>query len=160
MDNQALLGYRAKLLEKILRDSAAFCAACRLSGNPLNPVDEGGWSVHQIAAHVRDVEAQVYGARVRRTVAEDRPTFANFDADGWAASQYSAGEPLEKILGEFEASMRALAGWLQNLPVAAWSRLGRHEIYGEFTMQTWVERSLAHVTEHLETVKSRGNDES
>jgi hypothetical protein len=152
MNNQELTEYRTRLLEKILQSAAAFCAACRGIPDPRKPMD-GGWNIHQIAAHVRDVDAQVYGLRIRRTLAEDYPIFPNFYADAWIASQYKADEPLEKILGELEVSIRELVSWLKSQPATAWSRLGRHEINGEFTLQTWVERSLAHIEEHLETVK-------
>jgi hypothetical protein len=151
MDNQELTEYRARLLEKILQSAEAFCAACQKIKDPNKPVD-GGWNIHQIAAHVRDVDAQVYGLRIRRTLAEDHPTFPNFDADAWVASQYQAGEPLEKILGELDGSLHELVSWLKSQPATAWSRVGRHEINGEYALQTWVERSLAHIEEHLQTV--------
>ncbi|RPH62246.1 MAG: DinB family protein [Chloroflexi bacterium] len=156
MDNTALTDYRGRLLEKILQSAGAFCAACRESADAHQPVD-GGWSLHQIAAHVRDVDAQVYGLRIRRTAAEDYPTFPNFDGDAWAATQYRADEPLENILGEFETSIRELVGWLETLPGKTWGRLGRHTTQGERTLQTWVERSLAHVEEHLHTITHPGS---
>ena len=151
MDNKELTEYRQRLLEKTLQSAGAFCAACR-SIPDLHKSVAGGWNIHQIAAHVRDADAQVYGLRIRRTIAEDYPTFPNFDADAWVASQYKADEPLEKILGEFDNSIHEMVEWLKSQPTTVWSRLGRHEINGEHSLQTWVERSLAHIEEHLETV--------
>jgi hypothetical protein len=63
------------------------------------------------------------------------------------------GEPIAKIVDEFLADVREITSWLENLPLSAWSRPSRHEVYGEFTMQTWVERMLAHIEEHLATLK-------
>jgi hypothetical protein len=38
--------------------------------------------------------------------------------------------------------------------VEAWSRTSRHTTFGSgFTLQTWVERDLAHIQEHLKAVK-------
>jgi len=43
---------------------------------------------------------------------------------------------------------------LRQLPTEAWSRVSCHEKLGEnLTLQLWVERALAHVEEHLETVR-------
>ena len=43
---------------------------------------------------------------------------------------------------------------LTGLPRGAWSRESRHaELGGGLTLQLWVERGLAHIEEHLKTVK-------
>ena len=43
---------------------------------------------------------------------------------------------------------------LRALPAEAWSRESRHATMGSgFTLQTWVERGLAHIEEHVETVR-------
>ena len=48
----------------------------------------------------------------------------------------------------------ALVKWLQDLPAEAWSRLSRHATLGSgLTLQSWVEKDLAHIEEHLETMK-------
>jgi hypothetical protein len=152
MENKELYEYRARLLDKILQTAAAFCAACRAIQNPRQPIEDG-WNVHQVAAHVRDVDENVYGLRIRRTASEEYPTFTNFDAETWAAAHYNPAEPLEHILSGIESSVQANVAWLKAQPVTIWSRLSRHEIDGERTLQIWVERTLAHLAEHLETVE-------
>ena len=92
--------------------------------------------------------------RIHRTAEENSPVFQDFDADKWMAANYKADEPLASILDELYASVKETAAMLRELPPEAWSRKSRHEIYGGgFTLQTWVERGLAHIQEHLETVK-------
>jgi hypothetical protein len=154
MDKSAVIDYRARLLEQLLKSADAFCAACRAAKNPRKPLDENGWSVHQLAQHVRDVDLQSYSMRARRTLLEQYPSFPKFDADAWASQHYDAGESLEKILTEFDHNVHALVEQLKTQPDSAWSRLGRHEIQGDRTLQIWVERSLEHIQEHLETVES------
>ena len=156
MDNTAVVDYRARLLKQLSESSAAFCAACRAAADPFKPVDQAGWDIHQLAAHVRDVEAQSYGLRVHRTLAEDYPLFPKFRAEVWAAGHYDPNEPLEKILSELEDNVRSMLAELKTRPESAWSRLGRHEIQGDRTLQIWVERSLEHIQEHLETVRKAG----
>ena len=91
--------------------------------------------------------------RQSRTLAEAEPLFPKFHADLWTKAHYDPDEPLEKILDEFAGNIHAIVADLKTLPDNAWSRLGRHEIQGYRTLQIWVERSLEHVREHLETVR-------
>src|SRR4051812_48246668 len=100
MDNNAVVDYRARLLEKLLESTDMFCAACRAVKNPHKPFDEHGWSIHRLAHHVRDVDVQSYGMRARRTLTEQYPSFPKFDADTWASEHYDAHEALENILSE------------------------------------------------------------
>ena len=153
MENKELLSYRSQLIGRLESTAKVFSEACLAVKDPYAPVETDGWNTHQLAAHTRDVQIHVYGARVRRTVKEDKPVFPNFDNDAWNAEHYHADEPIVKICEEFLSDVREIIPWLEGLPLSAWSRLSRHEVHGEFTMQTWVERMLAHIVEHLESVK-------
>ncbi len=148
-NNKELLEYRARLLTRTRQASAEFCAACRANPDPFAPLEPGGWNSHQIAAHVRDVHEQVYGLRLRRTANESSPAFTNFDPEEWVRTGYKAGEPLEEILASFQYGLDELVNWLSTLPIDAWSRLSRHEVLGEVALQSWAERGLAHIEEHL-----------
>ena len=146
--------YRIKLIDKLAGEARAFREHCLTANDPFAPVELGGWNVHQIAVHVRDVDQLAYGLRARRTLTEDYPEFQSFDGDAHAREHYSADEPLEKLLAGFIQSVEDLADMLRDLPAEAWSRGSRHEkLGGGLTLQTWVERGLAHIEEHLETVK-------
>jgi hypothetical protein len=115
---------------------------------------EGEWTLHQVASHVRDVEKLVFGARVKQTLNEDNPEVKNFDVDEWMSAHYNPAESLAQILDEFTKNVADLCVTLRGLPQEAWSRESRHEaIGGGLTMQLWVERSLAHIEEHLQAVK-------
>jgi hypothetical protein len=156
MENNELLAYRSRLIERLKCTAQEFSDACLAIEDPFALVEAEGWNMHQLAAHTRDVQIHVYGARVRRTVEEDKPVFSNFDNDAWNAEHYQADEPIMKICGEFLTDVRKIIPWLEELPISAWSRLSRHEISGDFAMQTWVERMLAHIEEHLATLKKAG----
>lgn len=146
--------YRSMLIERLESVADDFRTACLAVNDPFRSVDEGGWNTHQVATHTRDVDKVVYGMRVRRTLEEDNPEFQNFDADEWIAAHYSPDEPLTSILDELTVSVKETASILKTLPPEAWGRLSSHETYGSgYTMQTWVERGLAHIQEHLDTVK-------
>lgn len=148
-----LLEYRARLLDRFEEATRQFCEAVETATQPNVPSEANGWSVHQLAAHTRDTEKMVYGLRIRRTLEEDDPIFENFDGDAYMAAHYNPEEPLASILDELADSVRANVARLRSLPPEAWTRPSRHETYGAgFTAQTWVERALAHVEEHLKSV--------
>lgn len=152
---EQLLEYRSHLLNRYEEATRQFCEAVEAEAQPNVPMEAGGWSIHQLAAHTRDVEKMVYGLRVRRTLDEDDPLFENFDGDAYMAAHYNPEEPLASILNELAASVRDAVARLRSLPSEAWTRPSRHETYGSgFTAQTWVERALAHVEEHLKAVVS------
>lgn len=146
--------YRTKLMGRLVSAAREFREACLAVPDAFAPLDASGWNAHQVAAHTRDVNRLVYGLRARRTAEEENPEFTNFDGDAYMAENYNAQEPLSEILDGLVGDVEALTGTLRQLPAEAWSRESRHEtLGGGFTLQTWVERDLAHVEEHLETVR-------
>lgn len=146
--------YRTHLLERLISETKEFRKACRAVPDPFAPLGTDGWNVHQIATHARDVHTLVYRFRAQRTAQEQNPEFQNFDGDAYMAEHYDPKEPLNAILDGFVASVQSFALLLQRIPVEAWSRESRHATFGDgFTLQTWVERDLAHIEEHLQTVK-------
>jgi hypothetical protein len=154
-----LLEYRASLIDKLVQAAHEFRAQCLSVADARSAVDdEGGWNVHQIAAHTRDVHKLVYGPRARRTAVEQDPEFQNFDGDAHMAEHYSAGEPLNGILDELVEDVEGLAQLLRGLPVETWSRQSRHVTLGRgITLQKWVEQDLAHIQEHLESIRKGQN---
>lgn len=146
--------YRTQLINKLTTMAKEFQSVCLAVKDPFVPLEAGGWTVHQVAAHTRDVDKLVYGMRAQKTAQEDNPEFQNFDGDEYTREHYSANEPLQEMLAGFVQNVETLAGLLRDLPPEAWSRVSRHAKLGNgFTLQTWVERDLAHIEEHLETVK-------
>ena len=150
---EQLLEYRQHLLDRYEQVTRQFCEAVETAAHQKVQKDAEEWDVHQIAAHTRDTEKLVYGSRVRRTLEENDPLFENFDGEAYMADHYHADEPLASILTELADSVRTNIALLRDLPSEAWTRPSRHETYGGgFTIQTWVERGLAHIEEHWKTV--------
>lgn len=149
-----LLEYRAHLIDRLATATEEFCSACLAASDAYEPLAEGEWNLHRVAVHVRDVDKLVYSYRARRTANELNPEFQTFDGDVYMAEHYSAGEPLRDVLAELRSNVYDLAAWLRSLPIEAWSRISRHVTLGDgFTLQSWVERDLAHIEEHLEAIK-------
>ncbi|MBK9925548.1 MAG: maleylpyruvate isomerase N-terminal domain-containing protein [Anaerolineales bacterium] len=146
--------YRRHLMNRLLSATKEFRDACLAVKDLQAPLDEGGWNVHQIATHTRDVHMLVYRFRAQRTAEDEDPEFQNFDGDAYMAEHYDANKPLKQLLDGFVASVESLLITLGRLPAEAWSRTSRHVTLGSgFTLQTWIERDLAHIEEHLKIVK-------
>ena len=152
-----LAEYRLKLVMELEAAAKEFREVVLAVKDPYRPIEEGGWNVHQIAVHTRDVDLLVYGYRVRRTLEEDNPEFPNFDSEAYMAKNYDPKEPLKTLLSGFVGNIEKLVELLKRLPDASWSRLSRHATQGSgLTLQIWVERGLEHLEEHLATVKKVG----
>ena len=151
-----LTEYRTNLLKRLEDAANEFRDACLNVEDPYAPVDENGWNVHQIAAHTRDVNELVYGLRARRTATEENPKFPSFDGETHMLTTYNASQTLAEIIDSLVENVRSLVELLRALPPEAWSRASRHMTLGSgLTLQTWVEKDLAHIEEHLATVKKR-----
>ena len=149
-----LLEYRVFLVNRLKQAAKEFYEACE-SLDPSTKLD-GEWTLHQIVAHLRDLNQLVYEKRVRDILAEENPLFENFDPEAWMLSHYEPNEPMKEILDEFITNIDGLCTTLSALPVEAWSRESRHETIGDkLPLQLWVERGPAHVEDHLKEIKSR-----
>jgi hypothetical protein len=147
--------YRIRMLERLEEAAKVFQAECLAVEDPYAAV-EGGWNVHQIAVHTRDVDRLIYGLRARRTALEDQPEFQSFDGDAYMAKNYDASEALEDLLIGFVEDVEALVEMLRDLPPQGWSRQSSHATLGKgLTLQSWVEKDLAHIEEHLKAVKEQ-----
>lgn len=146
--------YREKLINRLSDAANGFREACLAVKDPYAPIEPGGWNTHQVAAHTRDTDKLVYGWRTLRTLAEENPEFPNFDGDAYMAGHYDPNESLREMLDGLVENIASLTETLRGLPSKAWTRVSRHEMQGDgLTLQTWVERGLGHIEEHLETVK-------
>ena len=154
-----LLEYRTKLIARLVEAAHEFRQACLAVPDVTMPLEAGGWTVHQIAAHTRDVHELVYGPRTRRTAAEENPQFQNFNGEEYMKEHYSKSEPLNEILDKLVEQVESLAEELRALPSQAWARVSSHAMLGrDLTLQTWVEKDLAHIQEHLETIKKANQE--
>jgi hypothetical protein len=55
--------------------------------------------------------------------------------------------------------VESLAGMLREIPPKDWARVSSHVMLGRgLTLQSWVEKDLAHIEEHLNTVRKRKRD--
>jgi hypothetical protein len=148
--------YRTGLIKQLVNSAREFRRECLAAKDAFAPLEANGWNIHQIAIHTRDINLLVYGSRIRRTASETNPEFQNFNGEAYMTEHYSASEPLGDVLDGFVEQVESLAEMLRELPSEAWSRESRHMMLGGgLTLQSWVEKGLAHIEEHLGTIKEQ-----
>lgn len=153
---EELLEYRQRLVTRVAESGSLLEKAIQQYKDPFLPLEPGGWNVHQIVTHLRDVNQQVYLPRLSRILNEENPLFENFDGETWMAEHYQSKEPLQKIMAEFDEQCRSCSKWLSGLKNDAWNRSGKHPTIGVHSLQWWVERTLAHISEHLVQLNPKG----
>lgn len=152
---EELLEYRQRMVMKIASAPEKIEAAILRIKDPTLPLESGGWNLHQVVAHMRDVNRHVYLPRLHRIIDEDNPMFENFDGEAWMVEHYQLQEPIRKLVTDFNEQCLSSADWLKTLPLEAWNRPGRHPSFGKHSLQWWVERTLAHINEHLSQLEPK-----
>ncbi len=151
-----LVEYREALLNRLEAQPAAFAALVTQLPEPEWRVRPGidGLTLHQLAVHVRDAEAQAFYPRVERILAEDEPHLEPFPHHYATLEQgYRIDEPLRDIVAGFAATHAALLARLRALSLSDWSRIGFHPPSGPRTVLWWAERIHGHAATHLQDLR-------
>ncbi len=109
----------------------------------------GEWSVHQLVAHVRDTEQQVFLARLQRIMKEEHPAIQNFDQDEWNKDHYDPNEPFKKIVAEFRAARRKFISLLRKTTDKDWDNWAMHSEYKKISLDWLVMHNYHHTLEHV-----------
>ena len=111
----------------------------------------GVWSALEYAAHVRDVHL-VFGERVALMLAQDDPTFEDWDQDAAAArGAYGAQDPSAVEAG-LVAAADAVSATYAGVEGEQWERRGRRSNGSVFTVDTLARYHLHDVEHHLHDV--------
>jgi hypothetical protein len=121
----------------------------------LRPPKPGEWSVHQVLAHIRDVEVRAYQMRLERILRQDNPLFEDFDAEGWMRLHYRESEPVQAVLESFAAARRRGKMLVVEMRADDWQRIGTHPETGPRSFEWWMTRSVEHAQEHLDELARR-----
>lgn len=109
------------------------------------------WSPTEYAAHVRDV-AGVMGRRLALILAEDDPTFENWDQDEAAiAGAYASADPRE-VASQVSSAVGDLAAAYAAVADQEWDRPGRRSNGSVFTAYTLGVYALHDLEHHVHDV--------
>ena len=118
------------------------------------PAPPGAWSVLQIVCHIADFE-RVYADRMKRVVAEDRPTLFGGDPDVFAAKLAYAQRNLEEELDVITSVRREVSRFLKTLAPADFERTGQHSADGPLSLMRLLERIAGHIPHHVDFIERK-----
>jgi uncharacterized damage-inducible protein DinB len=108
-----------------------------------HPEAPGKWSILAVLRHMLDSEL-VWGYRLHRIAAENRPEIHGYDQDLWAdALDYAADSPAT-VLEEFAALRRMNLRFLRSLPTARLKRAGVHTERGDESIEHLIRMYAGH----------------
>lgn len=99
--------------------------------------------------HVRDIEADGYHVRIRRTLAESNPTLASIDTDALVLERRYAQADAEEVLASFRAARAETIRLIEGLAPAQFDRTAVFEGYGPLTLRSLVHYLCSHDQQHL-----------
>ncbi|WP_029663348.1 DinB family protein [Cellulomonas sp. KRMCY2] len=110
------------------------------------------WSPLEYACHVRDV-FRVFAGRARLMLAQDAPTFENWDQDETAiAERYGEQDP-SVVAAELAAAAQDAAAAFGGVPADAWDRTGLRSNGSHFTVDSLGRYFVHDVVHHLHDVR-------
>lgn len=116
----------------------------------LRPVP-GRWSILEVVCHLSDMEL-VFTDRMKRVIAEDRPTFFDADPDVFAHGLAYHERSLPEELTLIELSRRQMARILGSLPAEALTRTGTHSTAGPLTLEQLLTKVTDHLNHHVQFI--------
>lgn len=105
------------------------------------------WSVGEILQHLADSEI-VWGYRLRKVLAEDRPPLVGFDQDLWARRMRYSQADREQALATFKAVREANLNLLRGAPPEDLNRVGIHAERGEESLRHMMRLYAGHDLAH------------
>jgi hypothetical protein len=110
------------------------------------------WSALEYACHVRDVY-RIYDERLALMLAEDDPTFPNWDQDAAAVDErYNEQDP-SAVVAAIEANGAALADAFDGVTGGGWGRTGTRSDGAHFTIDTFARYLIHDPVHHVHDVR-------
>ncbi len=133
------------IIDDLLNSQQLMIAMLRISADD-SSARIGAWDLRDIAAHLAATERDCYVPRIRSIAAGENLSFGVFTNDNTDFS----GIHLDDALDEWTATRLMLIGYVQTLDPEQRTRLtGRHERYGDVTVDRYLEIALGHDRDHL-----------
>lgn len=117
------------------------------------PEAEGKWSVHDVVAHLADLEL-VYAVRLRTILsgAAGEAPLPALAQDAWVQNVHRR-EPLTELLGQFVFDRERNLALVRRLSEEERARSGKHPQYGEITIPMALKRLKNHDAKHFAQIE-------
>lgn len=113
----------------------------------------GKWSIQQLLGHLTDTE-RVFAYRALRIARADQTPLPPFDENLFADAAEADACDWNRLVEEFEHVRRANILLFENLPRAAWTRMGTAS-GAPISVRALAYIMIGHVTHHLEILRER-----
>ena len=133
-----------------LRDAVARMTPEQLDAKPI----AGKWSTRQVVCHIADYEP-IYADRIKRVLAEDKPTILGGDPDVFAANLKYESRDVETELQMIDAVRKHLVTILRTLKPDDWQRTGTHTTDGALSLETLLTRITNHIPHHIRFIEEK-----
>lgn len=111
-----------------------------------------GWTPHEVAAHLADVEV-VLAWRIRQVFAKEAPVLEPFDQDVWAGALWYGERELAMSLATFAANRQSNIDLLRRAGEAGMQRLFRHPEFGDRELGVLIRHIADHDVAHLKQIR-------
>jgi hypothetical protein len=129
---------------RLLRDAVKGMTGEQILARPIS----GKWSTLEVVCHLSDFEI-VYADRMKRIIAEERPTLPDGDEKLFAARLAYHNRELEEELAVFGSIRTSTARILRTVKDEDFGRIGIHSAAGPLSLLQFVERATEHVRHHV-----------
>jgi DinB family protein len=114
----------------------------------------GKWSTLEVVCHLADFDP-ILADRMKRVIAEDRPTLVGADENRFAAALAYHDRDLDEELAIVEGTRTQMAKILRKLPDAALERVGVHSERGPLTLEQLLTSAIRHIPHHLKFIEEK-----
>jgi uncharacterized damage-inducible protein DinB len=114
----------------------------------------GKWSTLEVVCHLADFDP-ILADRMKRVIAEDRPSLIGADENRFAAALHYHERQLEEELTIVDATRGQMAKILRKLPDSALERVGVHSERGPLTLEQLLTSAIRHIPHHLKFIEEK-----
>jgi uncharacterized damage-inducible protein DinB len=133
-----------------LRRAVAGLSREQLRARPI----AGKWSMLEVVCHIADFEP-VYADRMKRVIAEERPSLLGADEQRFAAALAYHDRNLDEELSIVEQTRSQMARILRTLPSSALERVGVHNEAGPLSLAELITRITDHIPHHVKFIAEK-----
>src|SRR6516165_3003924 len=135
---------------KTLRQAVAGMSREQITSRPV----PGKWSTLEVVCHLADFDP-IYADRMKRVIAEDKPTLIGADEKRFAAALHYHERDVEEELAIIDNTRRQLARILAKLPADALNRIGVHNERGPRTLEQLLTGAIDHIPHHVKFIHEK-----
>jgi uncharacterized damage-inducible protein DinB len=135
---------------ELLRKAVAGLTREQLLARPI----PGKWSTLEVVCHLADFDP-ILADRMKRVIAEDRPTLIGADENHFAARLAYQERDLQEELTILDNGRRQMGRILRTLKPEDFQRTGMHNERGEVTLERLLTTAINHIPHHVKFIEEK-----